>query len=178
MTSLSDLDLIRSLTIDQIITALEEEEETQDLLLLLDSLETTISTKVDAIAATVAAQEATVAYLTERRDYFDSLIKSKKNALTRFKTYIKTILERREDNVIAGREAKLKLVSNGGKQSVWLNPEVLPQDFPPNLVTIKTTYVVDNEAIREHLAKTGELVVDGNVIARLEERGTHLRIGK
>jgi hypothetical protein len=137
------------------------------------------SSKVDAISAVIAAKNAELAYLKERRDYFEKLIKSRQTALERFKDYLKSILERRENSTITGKESKLRLVKNGGKQPLWINTDIPAQNLPSDLVTVETTYTVAMDTIRQKLADLGaeELVIDGQLVAKLEARGTHLRIG-
>jgi Siphovirus Gp157 len=179
MSSLTELEQVRDALVELIIDAFEQPEDSVDLQIQLEQLESEIADKVDAIAAVFAAKNGEIAYLKERRDYFDRLIKSKENALDRFKDYLKMTLERRAGNTIAGREAKLRLVKNGGKQPLWINHTIRPQDFPKELVVTQTSYSVSTEVIREKLNDSGgeELIVNGEILAKLEPRGTHLRIG-
>ena len=184
MASLLDLELSHDDLVEQIMAFIEEEEvegktDTIALLNSFDELEAQIATKVDAIAAVVAAKEGEIAYLKKRRDYFNSQIEIRENALSNFKTYLKKILENRDDSTIKGREATIKLVKNGGKQPLWTNGNIPAQDFPANLVTVQTSYKICTETIRQQLAESGaeELVIDGEVLAKLQPRGTHLRIG-
>jgi Siphovirus Gp157 len=184
MASLIELELSRDNLVEQIMATLEEGETegTTDPAVILeqfDLLETQIATKVDAIAAVIAAKEGEIAYLRKRRDNFNSQIEVRKNALTNFKTYLKKILENRADSTIKGREATIKLVKNGGKQPLWTNGNIPAKDFPANLVTVQTSYKVCADTIRQQLAESGtdELVIDGEVLAKLQPRGTHLKIG-
>ncbi len=184
MTSLLDLELSRDSLVEKIMAFIEEEEvegktDTIALINSFDELEAQIATKVDAIAAVVAAKEGEIAYLRKRRDNFNSQIEIRENALSNFKTYLKKILENRVDSTIKGREATIKLVNNGGKQPLWTNSNIPAQYFPVNLVTVQTSYEVCTDTIRQQLADSGaeELVVDGEVLAKLQPRGTHLRIG-
>ena len=184
MASLLDLELSRDDLVEQIMAFIEEEEvegktDTIALINSFDELEAQIATKVDAIAAVVAAKEGEIAYLRKRRDNFNSQIEVRENALSNFKTYLKKIVENRDNSTIKGREATIKLVKNGGKQPLWTNGNILAKDFPANLVTVQTSYKVCTETIRQQLAESGaeELVVDGEVLAKLQPRGTHLRIG-
>ncbi|AFY97100.1 siphovirus Gp157 family protein [Chamaesiphon minutus] len=184
MTSLLDLELSRDDLVEQIMAFIEEEEvegKTDPIALInsFDELEAQIATKVDAIAAVVAAKEGEIAYLRKRRDNFNSQIEVRENALSNFKTYLEKILENRADSTIKGREATIKLVKNGGKQPLWTNENIPAKDFPANLVTVQTSYKVCTETIRKQLAESGakELVINGEVLAQLQPRGTHLRIG-
>jgi hypothetical protein len=183
MSTLIQLEQIRDALIERIISGLEAETESEGLTIeeleeLLSQLETEIASKVDAISAVIAAKNGELSYLKERRDYFDKMIKSKQNALERFKDYLKRILERREDGTISGKESKLRLVKNGGKQPLWINPDVDAKSLPAELVTVAISYAVSTEAMRERLAETnGEFMIDGQLVAKLEPRGTHLRIG-
>ncbi len=184
MASLIDLELSRDNLVEQIMALIEEGETegTTDSAVILeqfDRLEAQIATKVDAIAAVVAAKEGEIAYLKKRRDNFNSQIEARENALSNFKTYLKKILENRADSTIKGREATIKLVKNGGKQPLWTNGNIPAKDFPVNLVTVQTSYKVCTETIRQQFAEScvEELVVDGEVLAKLQPRGTHLRIG-
>jgi Siphovirus Gp157 len=182
MTKLIELEQIRDLLVEQIITNLETEPEsqeisTQELEGFLSQLEAEIADKVDAIAATIAAKNGEIAYLKERRDYFDRLIKSRQNALDRFKDYIKSILSNRKDTTICGKESKLKVVANGGKQPVWINPDLKPQELPAELT--ETVCTISSTAIRQRLSQLAgeELIIGDKVVAKLEPKGTHLRIG-
>ena len=159
-----------------------ETEGTTDSAVILEQferLEAQIATKVDAIAAVVAAKEGEIAYLRKRRDNFNSQIEVRENALSNFKTYLKKIVENRDNSTIKGREATIKLVKNGGKQPLWTNSNIPAKDFPANLVTVQTSYKVCADTIRQQLTESGteELVVNGEVLAKLQPRGTHLRIG-
>ena len=183
MASLIDLELSRDNLVEQIMATIEEGETegaTDPAVILeqFDLLETQIATKVDAIAAVIAAKEGEIAYLKKRRDHFNGQIEIRENALSNFKAYLKKILENRTDSTIKGREVTIKLVKNGGKQPLWTNSNIPAQDFPPNLVTVQTSYKVCPETIRQQLADSGaeELVVDGEILAKLQPRGTHLRI--
>jgi Siphovirus Gp157 len=183
MASLLDLEKNRDALVEQIMASIEEGEAESttcpaDILAQFDLLETQIATKVDAIAAVVAAKEGEIAYLKSRRDRLDRQVEIGQNALDSFKTYLKNILERRDDPKIKGRESTIRLVKNGGKQTLWTNGHVLAQDFPPELVTVETSYRVCTETIRQQLAESGieELVVGGKVLAKLQPRGTHIRI--
>jgi hypothetical protein len=184
MTSLLDLELSRDDLVEQIMAFIEEEEvegktDTIALINSFDELETQIATKVDAIAAIVAAKEGEISYLKKRRDNFNSQIEVRENSLSNFKTYLKKIVENRDNPIIKGREVTIKLIKNGGKQPLWTNSNIPAKDFPPNLVTVQTSYKICTETIRQQLSESGaeELVVDGEVLAKLQPRGTHLRIG-
>ncbi|WP_310428016.1 siphovirus Gp157 family protein [Chamaesiphon sp. VAR_48_metabat_135_sub] len=184
MVSLIDLELNRDNLVEQIMATIEEGETegTTDSTVILeqfDLLETQIATKVDAIAAVIAAKEGEITYLKKRRDHFNGQIEIRENALSNFKTYLKKIVENRDDSTIKGREATIKLVKNGGKQPLWTNGNIPAKDFPANLVTVQTSYKVCTDTIRQQLAESGaeELVVNGEVLAKLQPRGTHLRIG-
>ena len=184
MASLLDLELSRDDLVEQIMAFIEEEEvegktDTIALINSFNELETQIATKVDAIAAVVAAKDGEIAYLKKRRDNFNSQIGIRENALSNFKTYLKKIVENRDDSTIKGRSATIKLVQNGGTQPLWTNSNIPAQDFPVNLVTVQTSYKVCTVTIRQQLAESGaeELVVDGEVLAKIQPRGTHLRIG-
>ena len=179
-----DLEFNRDDLVEQIMNFMQEEEvdgvtDTVALLNSFDQLEAQIATKVDAIAAVVAAKEGEIAYLKKRRDNFNSQIEIRENALSNFKIYLKKILENRDNSTIKGREATIKLVKNGGKQPLWTNNNIPARDFPANLVTVQTSYKICTETIRQQLAESGaeELVVDGEVLAKLQPRGIHLRIG-
>jgi hypothetical protein len=63
---------------------------------------------------------------------------------------------------------------------VWINPEVEPQDFPCDVVNERITFSVSTESVRSKLAEAGTdtlLGKDGQILAKVQERGTHLRIG-
>jgi hypothetical protein len=90
-----------------------------------------------------------------------------------------SIVTNRPDAQLKGKESTIKVVKNGGIQPIWLNPDIEERNFPPELVTIATTYKVDRQAVLKKLAESGEdsLIVDGKPIAAMQPRGTHLRIG-
>lgn len=184
MASLMDLEFDRHDLVEQIMAAIEAETtegvtDSAIILQKLDELEAQIADKVDAIAAVVAAKQGEIDHLKSREQYFARQVEVRENALASFKAYLKKILENRDNSTIKGREATIKLVKNGGKQPLWTNSNIPAQDFPVNLVTVQTSYKVCTETIRQQLAESGaeELVVDGEVLAKLQPRGTHLRIG-
>ena len=184
MASLLDLETNRDALVEQIMASIEEGETESttcpaDILEQFDLLETQIATKVDAIAAVVAAKEGEIAYLKNRRDQLDRQIEIRQNALSSFKTYLKKILEHRDEPTIKGRESTIKLVKNGGKQTLWTNTQISAREFPPELVTVETSYRICTEAIRQQIAESGteELLIGGVTLAKLQPRGTYLRIG-
>ncbi|WP_373539011.1 siphovirus Gp157 family protein [Chamaesiphon sp.] len=185
MTSLIDLGGIKDAMLEAILDALENpdpDDPQQEAVLnaQLAELELEIASKVDAIAGVFAAKQAEINYLVERREHFDKLAKSRQNAIDRLKAYVKLALERQGATSIAGKEASLRLVKNGGKPPVWVNPDIKPQDFPLDVVNERITFSVSTESVRSKLAEAGmdELIgEDGRILAKLQERGTHLRIG-
>jgi Siphovirus Gp157 len=184
MASLLELGGIQDALLEMIFAALEdpteEPEQQETLQSQLLELQSEIADKVDAIAAVMAAKQAELNYLAERREHFDRLVKSRQDALDRFKDYVKYALEKQAATALSGKEAKLRLVKNGGKAPVWINDDIDTQDFPTEAIVAKTSYSVSSEWIRSKLAETGtdELVgEDGRILAKLQERGTHLRIG-
>ena len=63
---------------------------------------------------------------------------------------------------------------------MWVNPDIKPQDFPLEVVTERITHSVSTESVRLKLLEAGTdtlLSEDGQILAKLQERGTHLRIG-
>ena len=156
-----------------------ESNVSEELLVKFNELEAAIIDKVDAIAAVVAAQKGDIAYLKSRRDEFTRAIDRKVKALEKFENYLKSIVANRPDALLKGKDATIKVVKNGGIQPIWLNPDIEERNFPPELVTITTTYKVDRQAVLKKLAESGEdsLIVDGKPIATMQPRGTHLRIG-
>jgi Siphovirus Gp157 len=196
MTSLINLESERDALVEQIMELAEsaatadiniadgtvdptsEANTTEQLLAKFDELETAIASKVDAIAAVIAAQKGEIDYLKSRRDYINKAIDVKTKALEKFESYLKTVVTARPNGSIKGKAATIKVVSNGGKQPIWVDPSIDDKDFPPELVTITTTFKVDKNTIRRKLAESGEdnLTIDGRVVAALQPRGTHLRI--
>ena len=156
-----------------------ESNGADELLVKFTELEAAIADKVDAIAAVIAAQKGDIAYLKSRRDEFNRAIDRKVKALEKFENYLKSIVTNRPDAQLKGKDTTIKVVKNGGIQPVWLNPDIEEQNFPPELVTIATTYKVDRQAVLKKLAESGQdsLIVDGKPIATVQPRGTHLRIG-
>lgn len=156
-----------------------ESNGSEELLVKFNELEAAIIDKVDAIAAVIAAQKGDIAYLKSRRDEFTRALDRKVKALEKFENYLKAIVTNRPDAQLKGKDATIKVVKNGGIQPIWLNPDIEERNFPPNLVTIATTYKVDRQAVLKKLAESGEdsLIVDGKPIATMQPRGTHLRIG-
>jgi chromosome segregation ATPase len=150
-----------------------------ELLVKFEELEAAISEKVDAIAAVISAQKGDIAYLKSRRDEFTRAIDRKVKALEKFENYLKSIVANRPDAQLKGKDATIKVVKNGGIQPLWLNPDIEERNFPPELVTIATTYKVERQAVLKKLAESGSdsLVVNGESIACLLPRGTHIRIG-
>ena len=79
---------------------------------------------------------------------------------------------------MAGKEAKLRLVKNGGKAPVWIDDTIDPRKFPSDCIIESYSCSVSTEFIRERLTELGtnDLIVDGQLLAKVQERGTHLRI--
>jgi Siphovirus Gp157 len=172
------MDLAESTSVEELAGAAES-NGSEELLVKFNELEAAITDKVDAIAAVIAAQKGDIAYLKSRRDEFTRAIDRKVKALEKFENYLKSIVANRPDAQLKGKDATIKVVKNGGVQPLWLNPDIEERNFPSELVTIATTYKVDRQAVLKKLAESGEdnLVVDGEQIACLQPRGTHLRIG-
>ena len=172
------MDLAESTSVEELAGAAES-NGSEELLVKFNELEAAITDKVDAIAAVIAAQKGDIAYLKSRRDELTRAIDRKVKALEKFENYLKSIVANRPDAQLKGKDATIKVVKNGGVQPLWLNPDIEERNFPSELVTIATTYKVDRQAVLKKLAESGEdnLVVDGEQIACLQPRGTHLRIG-
>jgi hypothetical protein len=172
------MELAESTSVEELAGATES-NGSEELLVKFNELEAAITDKVDAIAAVVAAQKGDIAYLKSRRDEFNRIIDRKVKALEKFENYLKSIVANRPDAQLKGKDATIKVVKNGGIQPIWLNPDIEERNFPPELVTIATTYKIDRQAVLKKLAESGEdsLIVDGKPIAAVQPRGTHLRIG-
>jgi hypothetical protein len=172
------MELAESTSAEEIAGATES-SGAEELLVKFNELEAAITDKVDAIVATIAAQKGDIAYLKSRRDEFTRAIDRKVKALEKFENYLKSVVAERPNAQLKGKDATIKIVKNGGVQPIWLNPDIEERNFPPDLVAITTTYKVDRQAVLKKLAESGEdnLVVDGEQIACLQPRGTHLRIG-
>ena len=184
MVLLIDLEFSRDNLVEQIMASIQEGEAegTTDATAILEQfeqLDAQIATKVDAIAAVVAAKQGEIDYLKSREQYFARQIQVRENALASFKAYLKKILENRDGSAIKGHLATIKLVKNGGKQTLWTNGHIDPQSFPSEFVTIQTSYKISTDDIRQQLLESGleELVIDGVILAKLQPRGTHLKIG-
>jgi Siphovirus Gp157 len=172
------MELAESTSADELAGATES-YGAEELLVKFNELEAAIIDKVDAIAVVVAAQKGDIAYLKSRRDEFNRAIDRKVKALEKFDNYLKAIVANRPDAQLNGKDVTIKVVKNGGIQTIWLNPDIEERNFPPDLVTIATTYKVNRQALLKKLAESGEdsLIVDGKPIAAVQPRGTHLRIG-
>jgi Siphovirus Gp157 len=197
MASLINLELERDLLVEQIMELAEsaaaadieiadgtidptaEQNGSEQLLAKFEELEAAIADKVDAIAAVIAAQKGEIDYLKSRRDHFNAAIEVKTKALEKFENYLKDTIATRPNSSIKGKTATIKVVKNGGKQPLWINPEIDDKDFPAELVTIATVYKVDKDLLRQQLAASGEdsLTIGGETVACFKPRGTHLRIG-
>jgi hypothetical protein len=190
MSSLINLELARDRLVEEIMelaesTSTEENlgiielNGAEELLIKFEELEATITDKVDAIAAVIAAQKGDIVYLKSRRDEFTRAIDRKVKALEKFESYLKAIVLNRPDAQLKGKDATIKIVKNGGVQPIWLSPEIEERNFPPEFVTIATTYKVDRQAVVKKLAESGEdsLIVDGKLLATVQPRGTRLKIG-
>ena len=197
MASLINLELERDLLVEQIMELAEsaaaedieiadgaidptaEQNGSEQLLAKFEELEAAIADKVDAIAAVIAAQKGEIDYLKSRRDHFNAAIEVKTKALEKFENYLKNTIATRPNSSIKGKAATIKVVKNGGKQPLWINPEIDDKDFPAELVTIATVYKVDKDLLRQQLAASGEdnLTIGGETVACFKPRGTHLRIG-
>jgi Siphovirus Gp157 len=197
MASLINLELERDLLVEQIMELAEsavsedieiadgtidptaEPSSSEQLLAKFEELEAAIADKVDAIAAVIAAQKGEIDYLKSRRDHFNAAIEVKTKALEKFENYLKDTIAARPNGSIKGKTATIKVVKNGGKQPLWINPEIDDKDFPAELVTIATVYKVDKDLLRQQLAASGEdnLIIGGETVACFKPRGTHLRIG-
>jgi hypothetical protein len=184
MTSLLDLSNIKDTLLDAICEALENPDPDDPnceavLQSQLAELETQIADKVDAIAAVCAAKQAEINYLIERREHFSKLVDSRQKAIDRFKSYLKSALESKGVSSMVGKEAKLRLVKNGGKAPVWIDSTIDAREFPSDCVIERISYNVSTEFIRERLSELGtnELIINGRLLAQIQERGTHLRIG-
>ena len=154
MVSLIDLEFSRDNLVEQIMASIQEGEAegTTDATAILeqfDQLDAQIATKVDAIAAVVAAKQGEIDYLKSREQYFARQAEVRENALASFKAYLKKILENRDGSAIKGRSTTIKLVKNGGKQTLWTNGQIDPQAFPANFVTVQTSYKISTDGIRQ-----------------------------
>jgi len=134
-----------------------------------DELATNEAAKLDSYVGLIRQADAEAAAATEEMERWKMRAQARTNLSKRLKDRIKQHLEltgRAKVETVTGRV--LAIQKNGGKQPVivdWLPLEELPERFK------KVTITEDRDKIAEALASGEELT-----FARLEPRGTHLRI--
>jgi len=148
-------------------------ELTPEIEAALASLNEVLVGKVDAIASYIRDCAAKAAALREEADVLTAKRRTEENKVGRLKEYVRFHMDRLGETKLAGAIWTFALQANGGRPAltVLVAPEQLPALFRRLVVQ------ADTDALRGAVdAASGELVVDGRAIARLEPVGSSLRI--
>jgi len=150
-------------------------EEQSDLEPLLEELKTMMEKKVDGYLHMIRTFEAKAEIQRKEAERILKLASESQGKADWLKKTLKTHMEHTQTKRLEGNYGKASLCKNGGKSPIWLNPEIQPEDLPSSLTYIST--YVDNKAIRQLTEDNdGTLEINGIIVAKLLERGSHLRL--
>lgn len=137
----------------------------------LDNLNLELAQKLDGYARLMREIEIRAEARRVESRRLAELAKADSNKVEKMKERLKAFFERRNLDKIETNHFKFSIAKNGGKQPLWLSefattaPEQLDERFHTFF------FEINKDAIREALEAGEELD-----FARLEERGTSLRI--
>lgn len=128
------------------------------------------ATKLDGYCGLIRSLEGEAAVARSEAEQYLARAAARENRVKWLKARMKLHLEstgRTKAVTATGRTVAIQ--ANGGKVPVWIDPAVVPADLPAPFQRVRVE--VDTEAIRANLESGHELS-----FARLEPRGTHLRV--
>lgn len=148
-----------------------DEELVEGLRAHLESEQLALADKLNAYGWLMQELEVRRASYAAQEARFKQKARIAANQRDRMKRVVRDVFMTLDLDEVRTPDWKFKLCTNGGLVPLQVDPIQNPKELPKPFRTRTVVYEVDNDAIREHLAK-GETLE----FARLLERGKHIRV--
>ena len=125
--------------------------------------------KIDNILGLIQSRKKWLQIRKEESDRLEQLINKDENTVKFLTEYLLRHLEVQKVKKLRTRRFNLTVANNGGKQPLWIDSKVNPQELPQRYRCV--SYFPNKDAIRQALEEGKELEFAG-----FSERGKHLRI--
>lgn len=152
---------------------------------ILDDLMPQLTTKIDSYAGIIAHYDRTIGNIEVEIARLQARKTREIGSRDRLKDRLQDFLGARVERLgvkgktLQGSLYKVSLVSNGGKQPLYINPMAALNALEDEFIKSVVVESFDKDKIREHMETAGitELFGEDDVfVAELQPRGKHLKI--
>ena len=140
-----------------------------------------LESKIDAYIKVIKWREFLIEYQENEARRCEALAHSNKQTVSWLKSKLQTFMEQRVKQLgdkgkrLEGKLSKVSLCNNGGRPPIWINPEILPENYPDEYQEIRIH--INRNKIAEDAVNYDEVRDEqGTLIAKVMPRGKHLRI--
>ena len=95
-----------------------------------------LESKIDAYIKVIKWRESLIEYQENEARRCEALAYTNKQTVSWLKSKLQTFMEQRVEQLgtkgkkLEGKLSKVSLCGNGGRPPIWINPELMPDDFP------------------------------------------------
>ncbi len=140
-----------------------------------------LESKIDAYIKVIKWRESLIEYQENEARRCEALAYSNKQTVQWLKSKLQAFMEQRVEQLgdkgkrLEGKLSKVSLCNNGGRPPIWINPELLPENYPEEYQEIRIH--INRNKIAEEAINYDEVRDDkGTLIAKVMPRGKHIRI--
>ena len=140
-----------------------------------------LDSKIDAYIRVIKWRESLIEYQENEASRCQALANTNKQTVQWLKNKLQAFMETRVEQLgdkgkrLEGKLSKVSLCNNGGRPPIWINPELIPEDYPKEYQEIRVH--IDRNKIAEDAINYDEVRDDkGTLIAKVMPRGKHIRI--
>ncbi|MGB5593649.1 MAG: siphovirus Gp157 family protein, partial [Crocosphaera sp.] len=137
--------------------------------------------KIDAYIKVIKWRESLIEYQENEAKRIRDLAYTNKQTVQWLKSKLQAFMEQRVEQLgdkgkrLEGKLSKVSLCNNGGRPSIWINPELTDEDYPEEYK--ETRVHIDRNKIAEDAINYDEVRDEkGTLIAKIMPRGKHIRI--
>ncbi|HAG81198.1 MAG TPA: hypothetical protein DCL61_08500 [Cyanobacteria bacterium UBA12227] len=149
---------------------------------LFEELLPRLEKKIDSYVATLNRKQNRADFRHTEAKRIHSLAVTDYRAVNWLKGKLLAFMERRVETLgeksgrkLEGLYCQISLCTNGGKQPVWIDPDLSVDDFPPEYIIQVPTLNI--EKLKEDALAHGEIrSSQGRLIAKVNKRSKHIRI--
>lgn len=140
-----------------------------------------LESKIDSYIQVIKWRESLIDYQENEARRCEALANSNKQTVHWLKSKLQAFMEERVEQLgtrgkrLEGKLSKVSLCNNGGRPPIWINPELLPKDYPEEYQEIRVH--INRNKIAEDAINYDEIRdKQGTLVAKVMPRGQHLRI--
>ncbi len=140
-----------------------------------------LESKIDAYIKVIKWRESLREYQENEARRCEALANTNKQTVQWLKRKLQTFMETRVEQLgdkgkrLEGKLSKVSLCNNGGRPPIWINPELLPENYPEEYKEIRV-HINHNKLAEEAINYDEVRNEKGTLIAKVMPRGKHLRI--